>query len=314
MSFGRDQLLYFVTVVEEGQMTRAAAKLHIAQPALSHSIAQLEREAGLKLLDRHARGVTLTPDGEAFYEKARAAVAAVAEVAETARSLARAQVRLVELGFVGAAPGIHSPDLLRQFAEEHPDIEFRYRELPFPSAPTRSWLAEVDIAVCHLPEADQAVWSQRLFHEPRSVVASAGHPLAGCSELRFEEVLDETFIGFHPSVEPNWAGFWSLDDHRGAPPRRSTVDRAANVAEVLASLAMCTAISTMPASVAAAVTSEVSGLVAIPVMDARHCEVMLLGRVDHRSAAVESVLSFMPVPEGGPQHRLDAAVSSAKQP
>jgi len=295
MSFGRDQLLYFVTVVEEGQMTRAAAKLHIAQPALSHSIAQLEREVRLKLLDRHPRGVTLTPDGEAFYDKARAAVAAVAEVAETARSLARAQVRLVELGFVGAAPGLHSPDLLRQFADKHPDIEFRYRELPFPSAPTRSWLAEVDIAACHVPQADHAVWSRPLFQEPRAVVASAEHPLAGSRGLRFDEVLEETFIGFHPSVEPSWAGFWSLDDHRGAPPRRLTVDRAANAAEVLASLAMCTAISTMPASVAAAVTSAVSGLVAIPLTDARHCEVMLLGRADHRSAAVESVLAFLPM-------------------
>ena len=71
-----EQLRYFVTVAEEGQMTRAARKLHLAQPALSQAIAQLESELGIDLLVRHARGVTLTPAGETFVPKARLALAA----------------------------------------------------------------------------------------------------------------------------------------------------------------------------------------------------------------------------------------------
>ena len=57
MSFRRGQLKYFVTVAEEGQITRAAKKLHIAQPALSQAIAQLESQLEVRLLERRARGV-----------------------------------------------------------------------------------------------------------------------------------------------------------------------------------------------------------------------------------------------------------------
>src|SRR3954454_8501092 len=84
--FRRGQLESFVTVVEEGQITRAASRLHIAQPALSHAIAQLESELGVPLLDRHARGVTLTLAGERFYGKARLAVEADTDAHQTAQA------------------------------------------------------------------------------------------------------------------------------------------------------------------------------------------------------------------------------------
>jgi len=69
--FTPSRLRYFVTVAEEGQITLAAEKLHVAQPALSKAIARLESDLGVKLLKRHARGVTLTAAGEAFLPKAQ---------------------------------------------------------------------------------------------------------------------------------------------------------------------------------------------------------------------------------------------------
>src|SRR6266516_530672 len=98
------QLHYFVAVAEEGQLTRAASKLHIAQPALSQAIAQLESQLGVQLLARHARGVDLTPAGEVFFAKARAALAAVADADLAARSYSRASGGRIEWGFSGLPP------------------------------------------------------------------------------------------------------------------------------------------------------------------------------------------------------------------
>src|SRR6516165_9692818 len=100
MAFRRNHLHYFVTVADEGQITRAAQKLHIAQPALSHAIAELESQLGIELLERNPHGVTLTAAGEAFLVKARLAVAAHGDVVDTARMLARGQTQTIELGFV----------------------------------------------------------------------------------------------------------------------------------------------------------------------------------------------------------------------
>jgi len=302
MAFRRNHLHYFVTVADEGQITRAAQKLHIAQPALSHAIAELESQLGIELLERNPHGVTLTAAGEAFLVKARLAVAAHGDVVDTARMLARGQTQTIELGFVLVPAPLHSPGPLKALTETHPEIEIHYRELPFPFTSTRSWLSDVDVAGCHLPPADPEVWSRPIRREPRVVLAAQGHPLAGRDALKVADVLDETFIGFDPSTDREWAGFWSLDDHRGAPPRRVTGDRVANGHEVLASLAFSTAITTAPAVAGTVLAGLQTRVVAIPLEDAKPSDVVLVGRNDRRTPPVETMLAFF--------HSLDGVSSS----
>jgi DNA-binding transcriptional LysR family regulator len=292
MPFRPGQLYYFVTVAQEGQITRAARKLHIAQPALSQAIAQLEADLGLKLLDRHPRGVTLTGAGEQFLDKARAAVAADSDALQTAQSLARAQTGVIEFGFLGTPPGLDSPAPLAAFAERHPSIDIRYRDLPFPSRPTSAWLSEVDMAVCHQPPPDPRIWTQLLRKEPRVVLAPKRHRLAARAELPVAEILEETFIGFHASVDAGWAGFWSLDDHRGGPPAAVTPDRAANAQEVLASLAVRQAITTVPAAVGRVLVNVLPVIVAIPLIDAEPSSIVLVGHEHRVNPSVAILLAF----------------------
>jgi DNA-binding transcriptional LysR family regulator len=277
------QMSYFVAIAEEGQMTRAARRLHLAQPALSHAMAQLESRLGVKVFERSAHGVELTPAGELFLPKARTALAAVADAERAAQSLSVAACGSLEFGFLGVAPVIDSPRSLERLSRLHPEIEVRYRELPFPSAPTSSWLAHVDVAACHMPPRDPHVWSLPIRSESRMVLASARHPLSERSEVRVADVLDETFVGFHPSVDSTWAGFWSLDDHRGARPARVTGDAAGNPQEVLASLAARCAITTVPATVGRVLSRAWNGVVAIRLRDALPATITLVGHEDQRN-------------------------------
>ncbi|HEX3512086.1 MAG TPA: LysR family transcriptional regulator, partial [Solirubrobacteraceae bacterium] len=232
MPFKRGQLQYFVTVAEEGQMTRAARRLHLAQPALSQAIAQLEAELGVSLLHRHARGVALTAAGEIFLAKARVALAADLDAMATAHSLARAATGTIEIGYVGPPPTINAPRLFSSFTDSHPEVDISYRELPFPFGPTGSWLSEVDVAVCHRPEVDRQVGHQVVRIEPRAAVVPEGHALAGAESLTESDLRHEAFIGYHQSVQPDWAVFHSLDEERWGPPAALTTDRALTPAEM----------------------------------------------------------------------------------
>ncbi len=273
-------------------MTRAARRLDVAQPALSQAIAQLEAEFGLKLLDRHARGVSLTPAGVALYEKARVAVAANEDASRTARSLARSQSGAIEFGFVGSPPGLDSPRALEAFGQTYPEIEIHYRELPFPTVPTARWLADVDVVACHQPPADPEVWCHPLRSEPRMILAPRRHHLSSRDELTLADVLDETFIGLDPAIDPSWAGFWSLDDHRGCAPARLTGDRAANPQEVLAALAMSDAITVVPSSVAGVILNVLTGVVPIPLLDAEQSKIVLAGHKGRHNPLVGTLVSF----------------------
>jgi DNA-binding transcriptional LysR family regulator len=303
MQFRRGHLRYFVAVAEEGQITRAARRLHLAQPALSQAIAQLEADLGVELLHRHARGVSLTPAGEAFLVKAREAVTAWSDAVAHARSVAGEVQGTIEFGFVGIPPAVDSPMPLEAFAHAHPGVDVRYRELAFPGPSTSQWLAEVDVAVAHQPSADDRVWTQLVRHEPRVAIVPSRHRLAGRRQLPLEEVLEETFIGLHPSVDPQWAGFWSLNDHRGGPPAAVTRDRAATAPEVLAALAVRDAITTVPAPVASALATPGAPVEAIALPGAAPATIVLAGLVERGLPAVSALRAFAAGPRqalGGP--------------
>lgn len=276
MSFKTDQLRYFVTVAEEGQITRAAQKLYIAQPALSQAISQLEGELGLRLLERHPRGVRLTAAGETFLEKARAVVATEHDVELTAKALARAARGVLEIGFVGPPPTLLAPEMFDRFAAAHPEVEIAFRELPFPRGPTRRWLEGIDVALCHTPEAAAGVELHPVRVEPRAAVLPASHPLAGLDEVRVEQLLDQRFISYHPTVQLEWAGFHSLDDHRGRPPRELTEDGVATSLEMLGRLTATDAVTLLPAADARLVAGVLQGVVAIELSDAAPATVSLV--------------------------------------
>jgi DNA-binding transcriptional LysR family regulator len=301
--FRPSQLHYFVTVAEEGQVTRAARRLKIAQPALSQAIAHLEEELGFQLLERHARGVKLTAAGESFLPKARTVVESERDVERAARSLTRISERRLNVGFVGPPPMMTFAELFTAFTHAHPETEISFLDMPFPHGSTDAWLGAVDVALCHLPAVDAGISARALRTEPRAMVLHKSHPLAGRSELALADVLDETFISYHPNVQPAWAGFHSLDDHRGGPPLSATVDHAATSLQMLGIMSKGQALTTVPFCDAQIVHRALPELTGIAIGDAdpatlslvwadRHCPPLLQALLIHTEDVAASSRSM----------------------
>jgi DNA-binding transcriptional LysR family regulator len=285
------QLRYFVAVAEEGHITRAARTLQVSQPSLSQAIVQLESQLGVELLRRHARGVSLTPAGAALFVKARTALAAAEDAELTAHSLARAADGSLEWGFIGTPPMVDAPELFGAFSATHPEVTISFRELSSPCGSTAAWLQDVDVALCQSPTPHPDVNMKTLREEARVLLAASTHPLASRRQVDVADVLDETFCGCDPSLEPVRAGFWRLDDHRGGPGR-VTADRTKNAQEWIAVIMSGRAIMAAPASTAERFLSGMPGIATIALRDAYPSTLKLVWHKQPQNSHVDALVEI----------------------
>src|SRR3984885_544949 len=117
---------YFVAVAEELHFGRAAERLHVAQPSLSHQIRRLEQQLGVTLFDRSSRRVELTDAGRALLSEGRRLLAHSERTTRLVRSVSAERLTV---GFYGSAASALLPDVLRGFSEERPSAEVSVREL-----------------------------------------------------------------------------------------------------------------------------------------------------------------------------------------
>src|SRR6476620_4058562 len=117
-----DALTSFAALADELHFTRAAARLHVAQPALTKRIQQLERALGVRLFVRTRRSVKLTSDGEVLLEKARQVIRAAEDLTTTARRLSDGEMGRLRIGFTPSAPHHVLPALMQSVRRQHPAI------------------------------------------------------------------------------------------------------------------------------------------------------------------------------------------------
>src|SRR3712207_813290 len=122
------QLRYLVAVADERQFTRAAARMHVAQPALSQQIRRLEDELGLALVDRTTRRVALTGAGELLVARARRALAEVDAARAELEDLAGIRSGRVMIGAMQSLGPLDLPALLADFHAAHAGVELSIRE------------------------------------------------------------------------------------------------------------------------------------------------------------------------------------------
>src|SRR6267142_5880162 len=115
-------LRYFTAVVQWRSYREASRRLHVAQPAISRTVVDVEDELGLKLFSRAKRRVQLTPEGEIFYAEAMRTLAQAESAINTAKRAAKGEIGKLSIGFLGSATYVFLPQLVRTFrarSEEH---------------------------------------------------------------------------------------------------------------------------------------------------------------------------------------------------
>ena len=192
------QLRYLVALADERHFTRAAARLHIAQPALSQQVRRLEDELGLALVDRTTRHVALTPAGERLVARARRALAEVEAAEAELSELSGIRTGRVVIGAMRSTGPFDLSALLAAFHSRHPGVELIVREEPSEVMLQRLHADALDVAFLAVNRLDAGpdIELHPLLSEPLVALLAPGHRLAGRRRLDMAELRDERFVVF----------------------------------------------------------------------------------------------------------------------
>jgi DNA-binding transcriptional LysR family regulator len=214
------QLRHFVAVVDSGNLSRAAERVAISQPALTRSIKNLEDMLGMDLLERKPRGVTPTEAGLALYRHAQIVLNACQRLTREVRELERGVTGTVHVG-VAAMYATHLTSQVAEIlCEAHPRLALVINEAFFEDLLRQLNDGRVDVIFSNFPQVSV---SPNLVLEPlttvrSSIMAGRTHPLAGRRELtRADLVPHRWVIADQPHAQDSFEKFFSAD---GLPPPR----------------------------------------------------------------------------------------------
>lgn len=173
------QLRYFTAIIEEGSLSRAAARLHVSQPPLSMQLKALEEDLGTPLLERSNRGVTATAAGRLFYEEVRATLARLDQACCRVRQMQQGEIGMLAVGFVSIADYSILPPALKAFRARYPTVEVQLHELTTDAQVHELLAARLDLAIGLAPVDEADIEFKRLRREPLILAAPADQPDLG---------------------------------------------------------------------------------------------------------------------------------------
>ncbi|GAA4703696.1 LysR family transcriptional regulator [Nocardioides conyzicola] len=281
----------FTMLADERHFGRAATRLHIAQPALSQQIKQLERELGIPLFTRSTRRVELTEAGIRFADHARTVLGDVARAESDMELLVSGRAGRVSVGFVGTATYDVLPRVAREVARELPDVELGLRgELLSPALVTGVGDHTFDLALLRpgpLNHADLTL--RRLRTEPLVAVLPVHHPLAGARRIRLSQLADERFV-MHPSSDRSSMHEEVLRACAAAGFEPSMITEVGETATLVVFVAAGLGVALVPAPVR---SLGLDGVAYVALVDPPTVDLALATRTDDDSPAVRRVADIV---------------------
>ena len=241
-------LRYFVAVAEERNFTRAAQRLHIAQPPLSRQIQQLEETLGVQLFERNSRPLKLTETGKFFYSHAVQLLAQTADLESMTRRVGNIE-RSLSIGFVGSTLYGMLPKIIRRFRDANTTVELSLHEMSTMDQIRALKDGRIDIGFGRIRHEDANIRRVVLREERLIVALPDGHPLLLAKPvLSLRDLINETLIIFPKAPRPSYADqVLAAFEDRALEPRKLYEVRELQIA--LGLVAAVEGISIVPSSV-----------------------------------------------------------------
>jgi DNA-binding transcriptional LysR family regulator len=190
-----DSLVSFIVLAEELHFTRAAARLHVAQPALTKRIQQLESRLGFQLFVRTRRTVRLTASGDALLDKARLALKASDDLTATVRRVRDGSMGRLRIGFTPSAPHHVLPALMRAFRRDYPAIACMLTEASSDEQIRQLLAGDLDVGILRPPDrCPSDLVCTTFLEEPYVAVLPRDHRLATQRAVALSDLKGEPFV------------------------------------------------------------------------------------------------------------------------
>ena len=295
-------LRYFAAVAETCHFGQAAAQLHIAQPALSQAIRQLESELDVTLFTRTTRQVSLTPAGEFLRTEAARVLAAVDDSVRGVRRIGAGRHGLVRLGLTGTASFSHLPGIARVVKRELPEVALEiHADLLTPAQCERLQSGALDLGVLRPPATSEGLTLRTLEVEPLALAIPVDHRLAVEPVVALADLRTEPFVAYSARDSAVNEAVLRSCREAGFVPRRE--HEAPSTAVLLALVAAGLGVAVLPASVRAL---PLEGVVFRDLLDAGSVELSLAYRTDDDNPVVDAVIEILEAADLFTAPRLEA--------
>jgi DNA-binding transcriptional LysR family regulator len=215
-------LRYFVAVAEDLNFTKAARRLHLAQPSLTRQIHNLEEELGVRLLDRSKSQVTLTEEGRSFLIDARRILTLATESVVAVQRLSRGEAGQLNIAYLPSFDFELLPETLRAFRQAFPHIALNLFDMSLADQLRALETRKIDLGFVGLPPSAAAAGLQweSIARQRTVVVLPAKHPLTSKRQVNLGDLTTMFFVGMSEKTHPGFRDWLNRTCHQaGFTPR-----------------------------------------------------------------------------------------------